>query len=84
MKKTFVLLLLLVLNQEFGQANSSDKDAVRDPAFSEAIQRAGHFIDSLRLRQDIPGVSIGVGMSGVNINLPEMEKIANFFLLIKR
>ncbi|GAB3887341.1 serine hydrolase domain-containing protein [Spirosoma agri] len=37
------------------------RDAIKDKAYRRAIQQAERFIDSLRIRQDIPGISVAVG-----------------------
>jgi serine beta-lactamase-like protein LACTB len=57
MKKLLFLVFLLSLHPVSGQP----KGPIKDKAYRQAIQRAEHFVDSLRKRQDIPGLSVAVG-----------------------
>lgn len=60
MKKLLFFVFLLSLPPVFGQP----KGPIKDQAYRQAIQRAEHFVDSLRKRQDIPGLSVAVGTGG--------------------
>lgn len=60
MPKSLLSILLLYVTAVAGQP-IPDSKPIRDKAYQGAIQQAKHFIDSLRLKQDIPGISICVG-----------------------
>ncbi|CCH53949.1 Serine beta-lactamase-like protein LACTB, mitochondrial [Fibrisoma limi BUZ 3] len=60
MPRLFVFLYVLLISPAFGQPRPAG-DPLRDKAYRTAIQRAGRYVDSLRLKQDIPGVSVCVG-----------------------
>jgi serine beta-lactamase-like protein LACTB len=59
MKKLVVIFCLISFSA--AAQFSSSPDAFKDKAHRRAIQKAERFIDSLRIRQDIPGISIAVG-----------------------
>ncbi|RIV19853.1 class A beta-lactamase-related serine hydrolase [Fibrisoma montanum] len=60
MSKLFPVLCFLFVFPAFGQPRPTG-EPLRDKAYRTAIQRAQRFVDSLRLKQDIPGVSVCVG-----------------------
>jgi serine beta-lactamase-like protein LACTB len=59
MKKLLFIAFLLYLNPVFGQT----RGPIKDKNYRQAIQQAERFVDSLRTRQDIPGISVSVGTS---------------------
>ncbi|GAB3924987.1 serine hydrolase domain-containing protein [Larkinella terrae] len=60
MKKLLVLLALPLLHPAFGQTGGP----IKDKDYRQAILRAERFVDSLRTKQDIPGISVCVGTAG--------------------
>lgn len=59
MHKLFVIACLLFIYPAAGQTIVSEP--IKEKVYQNAIQRAERFVDSLRIKQDIPGVSICVG-----------------------
>lgn len=62
MKKLLLIFCLLAQNPVFGQGVSASGPVKQKP-YRRAIQWAEQFVDSLRVKQDIPGVSVCVGTS---------------------
>lgn len=60
MRVFIIVALLLCFYPTSAQSNKADK-IIRDKSFKKAIQPAERFIDSLRISQNIPGISICVG-----------------------
>jgi len=60
MKQHLTIILTLYIQLVFGQ-NKQAGEIIRDQSFSEAIKKAEKFIDSLRKKQDLPGISVCVG-----------------------
>ncbi len=60
MKPLLVILCLLTFPSLAAQPGRAG-DAIKSRAHKKPIRRAARFIDSLRLRQDIPGISVCVG-----------------------
>src|SRR4051794_19514726 len=59
MKRIAIVVFLLYTHTAFAQ-DRHNKIATRDPFFKKAIQKGERFIDSLQVRQDIPGMAICV------------------------
>jgi len=60
MKQILTIILTLFVQLVFGQ-NKQASEIIKDKSFSAAIKKAEKFIDSLREKQGIPGISICVG-----------------------
>ena len=60
MKQNLTIILTLFIHFVFAQNKQAD-EIIRDKSFSSAIRKAEKFIDSLRKKQDIPGISVCVG-----------------------
>ena len=60
MKQNLTIILTLFTHLVFGQ-NKQAGETIRDKSFSAAIRKAEQFIDSLREKQDLPGISVCVG-----------------------
>jgi serine beta-lactamase-like protein LACTB len=60
MKKLLVVIFILWAYPSSGQTPHT-KEGVIDKSYRKAIQLAEHFIDSLRIKQDIPGISVCIG-----------------------
>lgn len=56
-----LFLIFLISNVPVAGQTSPTSEPLRDKVYQQAIQRAGHFLDSLRRKQNIPGISISVG-----------------------
>lgn len=57
MKKLLILAFFYHFTPVFGQTNGPIKDKI----YKNAIRQAERFVDSLRTKQDIPGISVCVG-----------------------
>lgn len=53
--------LILILYTSTVVAQTTTKQAINDKGFKKAIQAAEKYIDSLRISQNIPGISVAVG-----------------------
>jgi CubicO group peptidase (beta-lactamase class C family) len=60
MKQHLTIILTLFIQLVFGQHKQAG-EIIRDRSFKDAIKKAEKFIDSLREKQDIPGISVCVG-----------------------
>jgi CubicO group peptidase (beta-lactamase class C family) len=60
MKQTLTIILTLCIHLVFGQNKQTD-EIIRDRSFRTAIKNAEQYIDSLREKQDLPGISVCVG-----------------------
>jgi len=60
MKQFLTILLSLLIVFVHGQ-NKQTVEVIRDKSFSSAIKQAEKFIDPLREKQIIPGISVCVG-----------------------
>jgi CubicO group peptidase (beta-lactamase class C family) len=60
MKKLLILACLLNLYPAIGQ-HSPHPPIIKNKAYQQAIQFAQRYVDSLRVKQDIPGISVCVG-----------------------
>jgi CubicO group peptidase (beta-lactamase class C family) len=60
MKQYLTIISLLIIQLAFGQ-NKQAAEIIKDKQFSAAIKKAEKYIDSLREKQDLPGISICVG-----------------------
>jgi serine beta-lactamase-like protein LACTB len=60
MKQTLTIILSLIIQLAFAQ-NKQTNEIIRDKAFSPAIKKAEKYIDSLRNKQELPGISVCVG-----------------------
>lgn len=60
MKQHLTIILTLIIQLAFGQNKQAD-EIIRDKSFSAAIKKAEKYIDSLREKQDLPGISVCVG-----------------------
>ncbi|THU34915.1 beta-lactamase family protein [Niastella caeni] len=60
MKQNLTIILSLFTQLVFGQSKQAN-DIIRDKSFSAAIKEAEKYIDSLREKQDLPGISVCVG-----------------------
>ena len=60
MKQNLTIILTLFVQLVFGQ-NKQAGEIIRNKSYSEAIRKAEKFIDSLREKNDIPGISVCVG-----------------------
>jgi serine beta-lactamase-like protein LACTB, mitochondrial len=60
MKQNLTIILTLFVQLVFGQ-NKQAGEIIRNKSCSEAIRKAEKFIDSLRVKNDIPGISVCVG-----------------------
>ena len=60
MKQLLTITLTFFLQFVFGQSKQT-AEIIRDKSFKAAIKKAEQFIDSLREKDDIPGISICVG-----------------------
>ncbi len=58
--KTFITIILS-FSFIYGSAQQGKTKFIRDKSFKNQIEIAERFIDSLRLKQDIPGISVCVG-----------------------
>lgn len=60
MKKVIITLLLFNLNLCLAQVTTSKK-SIKNKTYLYAIQKAHKYLDSLRTKQNIPGLSVSVG-----------------------
>jgi serine beta-lactamase-like protein LACTB len=60
MKQHLIVILTLFVQLVFGQ-NKQAGETIRDKSFSAAIKKGEKYIDSLREKQDLPGISVCVG-----------------------
>ena len=60
MKQNLTIIFTLFILLVYGQ-NKQAGEIIRDKSFSTAIKKAEKFIDSLREKQGIPGISVCVG-----------------------
>jgi CubicO group peptidase (beta-lactamase class C family) len=60
MKQNLTIIFTLFIHLVYGQ-NKQAGEIIRDKSFSTAIRKAEKFIDSLREKQGIPGISVCVG-----------------------
>jgi CubicO group peptidase (beta-lactamase class C family) len=60
MKQNLTIILSLIIQLAFGQ-NKQAVDIIRDKSFSAAIKKGEQYIDSLREKQELPGISVCVG-----------------------
>jgi CubicO group peptidase (beta-lactamase class C family) len=60
MKQNLTIILLLFVQLVFGQ-NKQTGEIIRDKSFSAAIKKGEKYMDSLREKQDLPGISVCVG-----------------------
>lgn len=63
MRQVFFLFVLLWSHSVIGQKIVHPTETVRDKSHIKAIRKAEQFIDSLRIKQGIPGISISIGTS---------------------
>lgn len=61
MKSTVLVFGLIWSQWTIAQTLSHPKETISDKAYTKEVGRARHFIDSLRAKQGIPGISICVG-----------------------
>ena len=61
MKRALLLLSLIWSHCTLGQPGIHPKETVSDSAYIAQVRQARQFIDSLRVKQGIPGISICVG-----------------------
>src|SRR5688500_7107527 len=60
MKQHLTIILSLFIQLVYGQ-NKQASEIVKDKSYTAAIRKAEQFIDSLREKNNIPGISVCVG-----------------------
>jgi serine beta-lactamase-like protein LACTB len=60
MKKVYIILCLFHLNFCLAQV-PAPKESIKNKAYHQAIERAHKYLDSLKIKQNIPGLSVSVG-----------------------